>query len=227
VEVARAIVSDRALELNVTNEGGIDGTYRLLKNVMGLWLVQECRRSFERAGRPIDYAEMARQATAAAGFRAFINPDDPRFLAPDDMPTAVRQWCEASGQPVPQTEGELLRCVLESLALKYRVILDGLEELTGTPIEVIHVVGGGSQNELLNQLTADACGRPVIAGPVEATALGNVLVQARAAGAIGSLSDIRQVVRASSELRHYVPQRATEWQSARERFRELLARPTP
>ncbi|HVW00945.1 MAG TPA: rhamnulokinase family protein, partial [Planctomycetaceae bacterium] len=153
VEVERAVITDRAFELNVTNEGGIDGTYRLLKNVMGLWLVQECRRSFERAGRPIDYAEMARQATAAPGFRAFVNPDDPRFLAPDDMPAAIREWCQASGQPVPQSEGELLRCVLESLALKYRVILDGLEELTGVPIEVIHVVGGGSQNELLNQLT--------------------------------------------------------------------------
>jgi rhamnulokinase len=227
LEVKDAVLTDRALDLNVTNEGGIDGTYRLLKNIMGLWLLQECRRSFERQGRAVEYADLARQAAQAPRFRALVNPDDQRFLAPEDMPTEIRSWCQASGQPQPETPGELARCVLESLALKYRMVLGWLEELTGARVEVIHVVGGGCQNELLNQFTANACGRPVIAGPVEATALGNVLVQARTAGEVGTLAEIRTIVRNSSELRHYQPADQAEWQQAYQRFRDLLSRPAP
>jgi rhamnulokinase len=227
LEVKEAVLSDRALELNVTNEGGIDGTYRLLKNIMGLWLLQECRRSFERQGRTVEYGDLARQAAQAPRFRSLVNPDDQRFLAPEDMPTEIRAWCKASGQPQPETDGELARCVLESLALKYRMVLEWLEELTAAKVEVIHVVGGGCQNELLNQFTANACGRPVIAGPVEATALGNVLVQARTAGEVGSLADIRAIVRHSSELRHYQPEDQADWKPAYQRFRDLLSRPAP
>ena len=225
VEVQQAVLTPRALELNVTNEGGIDGTYRLLKNIMGLWLVQECRRSFERHGRPLDYGPMVQLATAAKPFASLIDPDDPSFLSPDDMPTAIQNFCRATNQPVPESEGQLIRCCLESLALKYRVVLGWMEELTGVPIEVIHIVGGGTKNELLNQFTANACGRPVVTGPVEATALGNVLVQARTSGEIGSLSDIREVVRRSSELKHYEPTNASDWQAANARFTELLKRP--
>ena len=223
LEVKEAVLSDKALAYNVTNEGGIDGTYRLLKNVMGLWLVQECRRSLERQGKRLDYATLVREAAQAAPFRSLVDPDDAGFLKPDDMPTALKQWCRNSGQPVPETIGELVRCALESLALKYRMVLERLEELSGTPVEVIHIVGGGSQNELLNQFTADACRRPVIAGPVEATALGNVLVQARTAGEVGSLADIRGVVRASYDLRRYEPTESRQWQEALERFRALAA----
>ncbi|MEX2287769.1 MAG: rhamnulokinase family protein [Planctomycetaceae bacterium] len=218
VEVRQAVLTDRVLELNVTNEGGIDGTYRLLKNIMGLWLVQECRRSFNKQGRTLDYAELVPLAQQARPFRSLIEPDDARFLKPDDMPTAIRDWCRDHDEPMPDSPGELIRCALESLALKYRAVLDWLEELTMTRVEVIHIVGGGSQNELLNQFTANACGKPVIAGPMEATVLGNVLVQARAAGEVSTLSDIREVVRKSYELRHYEPRDVAAWQQAYERF---------
>ncbi|MFO1021417.1 MAG: rhamnulokinase [Planctomycetales bacterium] len=225
LEVPHAILTPEALKKNVTNEGGVDGTYRLLKNIMGLWLVQECRRSFERAGHPLDYAPLIKLAESAPPFKSLIDPDHHTLLAPKDMPTAIRELCKSTGQPVPQSEGELVRCALESLALKYRIVLEGLEELSGEKVEVIHVVGGGSQNELLNQFTADACGRPVIAGPVEATALGNVLIQARTAGDIGSLADIRKVVRASVELKTFLPRNPDAWEQALTRFREILAQP--
>ena len=221
VEVPEAILSQRALEFNVTNEGGIDGTYRLLKNIMGLWLVQECRRSFQRRGLNPDYAELARLAADAEPFRSLIDPDDGRFLNPDDMPTAIQNYCAETDQPRPQTEGQLVRCVLESLALKYRTVLGQLEELTGTPVKVIHIVGGGTQNELLNQFTANACGCPVVTGPIEATALGNVLVQARAAGQLDSLADIRHVVRSSAELKEFDPAESGRWNDAWQRFDRL------
>ena len=221
VETQQAVLSPEALALNVTNEGGIDGTYRLLKNVMGLWLVQECRRSFERRGTAHDYAALVRLASEAVPFRSIVDCNDPSFLSPPDMATALQDWCRRSGQPVPETEGQLIRCALESLALKYREVLEGIESLTGERVQVIHVVGGGGKNELLNQFTANACGRPVIAGPVEGTALGNVLVQARSAGDIGSLEEIRTVVRESSDLMSFDPQDGAAWQAAYEKLRSF------
>jgi rhamnulokinase len=224
VEVQQAVLSERALELNVTNEGGIDGTYRLLKNIMGLWLVQECKRSFERRGKSYDYAELTRLAGQARPLRSLVNPDDRAFLKPDDMATALQKWCGDFGEPVPQDEGALIRCALESLAFRYRMVLEWLEELTGTRIEVVHIVGGGCQNEALNQLTADACGRPVITGPVEATVLGNVLIQARTRGELKSLAELRQVVRESSALKTYEPRATATWNDAYPRFIDLVAR---
>jgi len=221
LELPHAVLSTRALELNVTNEGGIDGTYRLLKNIMGLWLVQECRRSFERNGTPYDYGLLAQVAKDARPFRAFVDPDDVAFLAPQDMPEAIRDWCRRTSQEIPDTEGGIIRCALESLALKYRMVLGWLEELSGERVEVIHIVGGGTQNELLNQFTANATGVPVVTGPVEATALGNILVQARTAGAVGSLSEIRSIVRASSVMKRYEPQHTSAWNDAYERFQRL------
>lgn len=225
VEVSEAILTDRALELNVTNEGGIDGTYRLLKNIMGLWLVQQCRRSFADDGKSLDYAQLQHLAQQAKPFRSLVDPDDSSFLAPEDMPTAIAAYCDGTGQLAPETEGQFIRCALESLALKYRMVLGWLEELTGVTTEVIHIVGGGTQNELLCQFTADACRRPVITGPVEATALGNVLIQARTAGEVGSLADIREIVRRSVELKHYEPSGASDWDEAYRRFKDLLAVP--
>ncbi len=221
LELPQAVLTPRALELNVTNEGGVDGTYRLLKNIMGLWLVQECRRSFERAGQPLDYAAMTQAAQAATPFAALVDPDAADFLAPADMPTALRERCQRTGQTAPSTPGGLVRLCLESLALKYRRVLGWLEELSGTPVEVIHIVGGGTQNELLNQFTANATGRPVITGPVEATALGNVLLQARTAGAVKTLGELRQVVRNSSTMQRYEPQDRAAWDAAYERFLAL------
>jgi rhamnulokinase len=223
LELPEAVLTPRALQLNVTNEGGVDGTYRLLKNIMGLWLVQECRRVWEREGRALTYGELTLLATEAEPLRSLVDPDDPAFLNPPDMPAAIRDWCRRKGQPVPESTGAVVRCALESLALKYRVVLEWLEELSGETVEVIHVVGGGSQNALLNQFAANACGRRIVAGPVEATAMGNVLVQARTAGAVSSLAEMRKVVHASSDLRTFEPEERDAWQSAYERFRALLA----
>lgn len=224
LELPHAVLSKRALELNVTNEGGIDGTYRLLKNIMGLWLVQECRKSFERSGSAYDYGLLAQVARDAKPFRAFVDPDAPEFLAPQDMPEAMREWCRRTNQEIPDTDGGLIRCALESLALKYRMVMGWLEELSGQRIEVLHIVGGGTQNELLNQFAANATGRPVITGPVEATALGNVLVQARTSGSVSSLKEIREVVRASSTMQRYEPQNTAQWDEAYSRFLELTKR---
>jgi rhamnulokinase len=218
VELNKPVLSARALELNMHNEAGIDGTCRLLKNIMGLWLVQQCKKSFDAAGRKYDYTQLAALAAKAKPFRSIVDLNDPRFLNPPDMPHAIREFCRETKQPVPKTDGELVRCCYESLALKYRETLGSLEELTGKKIEVIHIVGGGSQNKLLNQFTADACGRPVIAGPVEATAMGNLLTQVRASGELDSLADMREVVRQSSAVMSYKPAITSVWSEAAERF---------
>ena len=224
LEVPEAILTEKALSLNVTNEGGVDGTYRLLKNIMGLWLVQQCRSSFERAGRNYDYGTLAKLASEAPAFRCLIDADDSRFLAPDDMASAIASWCRETGQPEPASDGEFIRCCLESLAIKYRRELRGLEQLTGEAVEVVHIVGGGTKNELLNQFTANACACPVVTGPVEGTALGNVLIQARSAGEIGSLAEIRNVVRNSSVVSRYEPADRDQWDAADARLTELATR---
>jgi rhamnulokinase len=223
LEVKRAQLSRRVLELNLTNEGGVDGTYRLLKNISGLWLVQQCKRAFEAKGEKIDYDGLVRLARGAPMLRSLINPDDARFLNPTNMPKAMQEFCRETGQPVPRSKGELVRCALESLAMKYQTVLASLEEVSGRRVEVIHIVGGGSRNALLNQLAADACQRPVLAGPVEATVLGNVLMQARAASEIGSLAELRAVVRKSTELNAFEPRpgKGEQWKEARENFAEL------
>ncbi len=221
VEVAKASLSARTPELNLTNEGGLDGTYRLLRNITGLWLVQQCKRSFERKGKSYDYAELAKLAKAAPALKCLVNPDDSRFMNPPDMPKAIQEFCRETAQPVPKSDGELVRCAYESLALKYKQVLGYLEELTGNSIEVIHIVGGGSQNALLNQFTADSCQRPVLAGPVEATAMGNLLVQVRSSGELGSLPEMRSVIRRSSEVKTFTPARGEAWEAAAGRFLEL------
>ncbi len=221
VEVNTASLSARTQELNLTNEGGLDGTYRLLKNIMGLWLVQQCKRAFDARGRKYEYAQLAQMAAKAPALRSIVNPDDSRFLNPPDMPKAIQDFCRETKQPVPKTEGELVRCAYESLALKYREVLGWLEELTGNRIEVIHVVGGGSKSAILNQFTADACQRPVITGPVEATALGNLLVQVRASGELSSLAEMRDVIRKSSEVATCQPGKSTAWEDASARFADL------
>jgi len=221
LEVPNAVLTKRASELNITNEGGVDGTYRLLKNIMGLWLVQQCRRSFEAKGKKLEYAELAQLATKAKPLRSLVSPNDPRFLSPADMPKAIQSFCSETRQAQPRTEGELARTAYESLALKYRQVLGWLEDLGGTRIEAIHIVGGGSRNKLLNQFTADACQRPVLAGPVEATAMGNLLVQIRTDGELATLSDMRAVVRASTPLETYEPRNGAAWDEAWERFEGL------
>ncbi len=223
LELDKALLSQRVLDFNLTNEGGVDGTYRLLKNISGLWLVQQCKRAFEANGLKVEYEHLVRLAKAAPALRSMIDPDDARFMNPPDMPAAIKGFCRETHQPVPSSEGALVRCALESLALKYRTVLDRLEEATAKRVEVVHIVGGGSRNALLNQFTADACNRPVLAGPVEATVLGNVLVQARACSEIGSLAELRAVVRDSCEVHTFEPRRAevARWEQARRHLAEL------
>jgi rhamnulokinase len=222
VELTQPLLSEAALAYNFTNEGGVGGTVRFLKNIMGLWLVQECRRVWERAGTAYSYEDLARLAEAAPPFVSLVNPDDASFMLPASMPAAVAAFCQRTGQPAPAGPGATVRCALESLALCYRRVFEWLEELTGRRIEVIHVVGGGSQNALLNQFTADACDRPVLAGPVEATAVGNVLVQALGLRALGSLADAREVVRRSFEVKTFEPRRPEAWQAPYARYQALL-----
>jgi rhamnulokinase len=217
------------MHANFTNEGGFGGTTRFLKNVMGLWLLQECRRTWAREGREYSYEELTRLARAAPTSGPLLDPDHPAFLRPGEMPGRIRHFCLETHQVPPEEPGEVARCVLESLALKYRWVLERAEEITGRRAEVIHVVGGGVQNTLLCQLTADATRRPVRAGPVEATALGNLMVQAYTLGYLGSLEEIRAAVRRSSvEVHDYQPKGSKdEWDEAYERLRMVMdaARP--
>lgn len=222
VEIPAPILSDEALAFNFTNEGGVDGSTRLLKNIMGLWLVQECRRVWEKGGKSFDYTQLASEAEQAPRFRSLIDPDHASFLLPANMPTAIADYCRQTEQPAPLEPGAVIRCAMESLALKYRWVLERLEELLGRSIEVIHIVGGGSQNRLLCQFTADACKRPVYAGPVEATAIGNLIMQARGLGILGSLDDAREIVRRSFALDVYEPDAADAWTEPYERFCRLL-----
>src|SRR5438874_596665 len=222
VEISSPIVNDKSLKYNYTNEGGIGGSIRFLKNIMGLWLVQECRRQWKKDGHEHTYAELARLAEGAHPFTAIINPDHQPFLAPGEMPQKIEQFCKSTRQPIPSSPGAFIHTCLESLALTYRRTLEILQEVTAKRIEIIHIVGGGSQNELLNQMTADACGKTVIAGPAEATAAGNLLVQAMALGDISSLASLRQIVRDSFELKRYEPKNAAPWDSAYAKFCELV-----
>jgi rhamnulokinase len=224
-EVEQASLSDQTQKWNLTNEGGLDGTYRLLKNIMGLWLVQQCKRSLEARGKSYDYAQLAKLASNTPPLRAVINPDDPRFLNPLDMPRAIQDFCRETGQPVPKKPAELVRCAYESLALKYRQVLGWLEHLTGNRMEVVHIVGGGSQSNILNQFTADACQRPVLAGPVEATAMGNLLVQVRAQGELKSLAEMREVVRKSTQIQTFEPGASGQWDGASAHFARLQESP--
>jgi rhamnulokinase len=212
------------LKLNFTNEGGVGGTTRLLKNIAGLWLVQECRRAWNQAGKSYTWDDLNRLASASPSLVSLVDPDHASFLAPANMPEAIRAFCRRTHQHVPADDGAVVRCALESLALRYRYVLGGLEQLVGGRIDTIHVVGGGSRNKLLCQATADAARRTVLAGPVEATAIGNVLVQAIAGGDIGSIGQARLVVRESFAVERYEPQNVAMWDEAFDIFLTFLTK---
>jgi rhamnulokinase len=225
LEVATPVVSDVTMAANLTNEGGVAGTIRLLRNVMGLWLIQESRHSLWPAGDGPSYEELAALAADAPAFTAFIDPDDERFLRPGDMPARVRAFCRDTGQPEPGDTGTLMRVLLESLALRYARAIDELAAASGHPIEAIHVVGGGSNHRLLCRLTAGATGLPLRAGPVEAAAIGNIAVQAIAAGELGSVAEARELVARSFPITEYEPE--GDWAEARARFAALALDPLP
>lgn len=222
LEMDEAVINDAAYEANITNEGGVNNTFRLLKNVMGLWIAQQCRATWQSQGKSYSYDQLSAEAMQAEAFRSMIDPDDMLFLAPGEMPTRVQEFCQRTGQPVPETVGQIMRTAYESLALKYRHVLERLVTLTGRTVERIHIIGGGSQNALLNQMTADATGRMVVAGPVEATATGNALVQLISLGEIGNLAQARDILSRSVNTTQYEPRDVAAWDAVYPRFKKLV-----
>ncbi|MDZ7394063.1 MAG: rhamnulokinase [candidate division KSB1 bacterium] len=222
VELQEPVISEQSLQGNFTNEGGVGGTIRFLRNTMGLWLLQRCRRDWEATGTSLSYEELVALAREAEPFGALVDPDDPSFLNPPNMPEAIVAFLRKTGQAIPDSKGGFVRCILESLALKYRFLLERIRLITGEQPQVLHIVGGGSRNELLNQFTADATGIPVLAGPVEATAAGNVAIQAMATGQIGSLTEARALIARSFPLKEYRPQESAAWEDAYGRVAPLF-----
>lgn len=222
VELDEPVVNEQSLALNFTNEVGAASKIRLLKNIAGLWLLQECRREWAREGSDYSYEELARLAEAAQPFQAVVNPD--AFLHPGQMPSKIAGQCRSTGQKVPENPAEICRTILESLALRYRQVLESLETLLGRKLEVIHIVGGGSRNDVLNRFVADATGRTVVAGPAEATAAGNILVQASGSGLLSGLDEAREIIKGSFPLRVVEPKPSPAWDEAYAKFCSLTAR---
>lgn len=217
VEISSPIINEKSLAFNFTNEGGVGGTFRFLKNCMGLWPIQQCRKAWSTK-QEISFDELTQLAASAKPFAAIIDPDYNGFLNPPDMPEAIRAYCRATAQKPPDNPAEMIRSILEGLALKYRYIFDQLKQLHPQPIRRIHIIGGGTQNRLLCQFTADATGIPVVAGPVEATAIGNIMVQAMGLGIVKSPAEIRRIIANSFELEKYEPQETKKWEEAYQRF---------
>ena len=218
VETDRPQLDSQAMAEGFSNEGTIQGGFRPLKNIIGLWLIQECRRDWAKAGKDLSWDEIVRAAQGAEPLRSVIDTDAPEFYAGGGMEGKIREFCARTEQPVPETVGQTARCIYESLALKYRKALEGLEKMKGEPIGSLNIVGGGSKNKLLNQMAADAIGRPVTTGPVEGAAMGNLLVQAMALGDIPDLEGLREVVRNSVEVETYMPNHTPEWERAYEKL---------
>lgn len=219
IETDTPVINKETEQLNFTNEGGVEGTIRLLKNICGMWLLERCRAAWGETS----YPELIAEAEGAEPFRSLINPDDPLFANPADMEKAIRTYCTDTRQPVPETRGQVVRCIFESLALRYRQVLENLRGLSPRPIETLHVIGGGSRNELLNRFTANAVGIPVVAGPSEATAIGNVMVQAMAAGQASDMAGMRRLVHHSVSLKTYQPQDTESWDIAYIHFKNIVS----
>jgi rhamnulokinase len=221
VEVPRPVVTAASLAANLTNEGGYDGTTRLLRNVMGLWILQECRRAWAGRGLELSYARLTELAVGEPALRSFVNPNARDFLGRGDMPARVQAYCRRSGQPVPESPAAITRCVVDSLALSYRTSAEDIAAVTGTAPSAVCVTGGGARNELLAQATADATGLPVLCGPVEATSLGNAATQLVALGELGGIADIRALIAGTTDLRTWLPRPDARWEQAAARLREM------
>lgn len=222
IELKEPVITKESFDLNFTNEGGVDGTIRFLKNITGMWLLERCRKEWEAEGKQYMYPEIVVLSDSVDGFQSLIDPDDPLFANPESMTKAIADYCEQQGQRVPHTHAEYIRCIFDSLALKYRYVLGRLQSIAPFNIEKLHVIGGGSQNKLLNQLTANSIGIPVVAGPSEATAIGNLMVQAKGVGAVSSLSEMREIIRKSVTPTVFEPQDKELWDEAYSRFEKLL-----
>lgn len=222
IEVNEPIITEESYALNFTNEGGVNGTTRFLKNITGMWLIEQCRKEWEAAGNKLPYSEIDRLSESAEGFRFMIDPDHASFANPDSMLKAIREYCVNTGQAAPVSHADFIRCIFDSLALKYRKVLESLQSLAPFPIQRLHVIGGGANNKLLNQSTANAIGMPVVSGPSEATAIGNIMMQAKGIGCVTSLADIRRVVRNSVSPETFQPKDTGQWNNAYTRFREII-----
>lgn len=222
-ELPRPLVNDMCQRFNFTNEGGVAGSVRLLKNIAGLWIVQQCRAQWQREGHQWSWDHLVQMAEQAPSMESIIDTDDPTLAAPDNMPEAIREFCQRTGQTIPRTEGEVVRCALESLALRYKYVFGLLEQLVGRELTTIHIVGGGVQNRTLCQMAADACQRRVVAGPIEATAMGNVLMQAIGLKELGSIAEARELVRGSSGVCEYLPRPGGRWDEGMERLKNIVS----
>lgn len=222
IETPEPLLTKDAQNANFTNEIGYGGNIRFLKNIMGLWLIQESRRQWLREGHSVSYAELEQDALRAAPFLCFIDPDAPDFETPGDMPARVRAFCARTGQHVPKTRGEVMRCIYQSLALKYRTTLTLLESITERTFSRIHMVGGGIKDTFLCRMTADCCGIPVHAGPAEATALGNMAAQLIGLGEIAGLGQAREIIRRSVEVKVYLPESREHWNRAYTQYQKVL-----
>lgn len=222
IEVDEPIINEQSYKMNFTNESGVEGTIRFLKNITGMWLLEQCRKEWEQLGRTYTYDEIIKMAKTAKGFQCFVDPDDAVFANPESMIESIIKFCTDTGQSAPKEDSEFIRCIFESLALKYKYVLSCLCELSPHAIEVLHIIGGGSQNKLLNQFTSNATGLPVVAGPYEATAIGNIMMQAKGLGLVKSLKEIRTIINESFTLESYEPQDTELWNNAYEKFLKLI-----
>lgn len=223
VELKEPIINEDSYLANFTNEGGVNKTFRFLKNIMGLWLLQSVRRVWMKEGVELSYSEITKLAEELKPFQSFINPDDTSFLNPPNMVLAIKEFCERTRQKVPETKGEIARCILESLAFRYKEVFENLERILKRKIKILHIVGGGSQNTLLSQFTANVLGIPVMTGPIEATAMGNIMIQAISKGAIKDLVHGRKVIKNSFEPIIYYPQDVEVWEKEYERYKEVVS----
>ena len=221
IEVPQPIINEESARLNFTNEGGIEGTTRFLKNITGMWLLEQCRKVWKAEGKDYSYAELQAMALAEKDFPGRIDPDDARFANPESMVEAIKGYCQETGQPVPETYQQTARCIFESLALRYRQVVGYLRELAPFPIEKLHVIGGGTYNQYLMQMAADSLGMPVLTGPVEGTAIGNIMLQAKAAGLVSDIYDMRRIIAQSIEMKTYQPKDREAWDAAYERFEKI------
>ena len=218
IETPQAIVNEQSFSRNFTNEGGVAGTVRFLKNICGMWLYECCRREWKKESGDVSHATLIEEAMKAEGSRSLINPDDPMFANPDSMTAAIQTYCRKHDEPVPETRGQFCRCIYDSLALRYRQVFGWLKEFAPFPLDVLHVIGGGSQNSFLNQFTADSCNITVLAGPQECTAIGNVMLQAKAAGYFKDVWDMRQVIANSIAPARFIPRDTAPWKAAYEKY---------
>lgn len=221
IESKDAIINERSYELNFTNEGGVEGTTRFLKNITGMWILEQCRKEWKAMGKDYDFGQLAQMEQSAPAFRSFINPDDASFANPTSMLKAIDEYCEKTGQSKPEDDSQVARLIMESLALRYRTVFGWLKELADFPLEILHIIGGGAKNALLAQWTANSIGVPVLTGPTEATAIGNIMMQFKALGKVKDINEMRALIAKATPLDRYEPQNTSDWDAAYQRYVSL------